>query len=88
MAWTFWRERCSCFLVGELVWFGRECGRGVRGAHIALEDVSCGTAGEVVGGDLDHDLVEILDNIFKLACGLSLLWLSRKELGRLPSMTC
>jgi hypothetical protein len=39
--------------------------------HVVLEHVSCGTSCEVVGGDLDHDLVEVLDDIFELACGMS-----------------
>jgi hypothetical protein len=49
-------------------------GKGARSIHIILEDVSCGTAGEVVCGDLDHDLVKILDDIFELACNSSALW--------------
>lgn len=39
--------------------------------HFINEDFSAGAADRVVGRDLDHNLVQILDNILELLCGES-----------------
>src|SRR5687767_6159196 len=60
----FWGNLGERFGGGDVVKFfegGRE------GAEFGLEDVAGGPAHCVVRGDLDHDLVEILDDVFELA---------------------
>ena len=36
--------------------------------HALFKDVFCWTPGNVVGVDLNHELVDILDSIFELLC--------------------
>lgn len=37
-------------------------------SHFVGEDVAAGAAGGVVGRDLDHDLVQVLDYVLELLC--------------------
>lgn len=43
------------------------------GLHCSLKDLVRGSAGEVVGIYLDHDLVQVLDGLLHLLCAFFLI---------------
>lgn len=78
-AWRVWRERESVFLPGgtrqRLVFLRRrpdgvyeEVGREEALLHFAGKHVAARPTGGVVGGDLHHDLVEVLNYVLELLC--------------------
>ena len=66
--WTAWRESCSCFLWGIVR--GEQGGGGTSSdIHAMLQDILTRFPSLVIGIDLYHNLVEILDHILDLICG-------------------